>query len=737
MFKKNSWIVVLIMALTLTPLFTGCIDALADGDGGVTYTEVELGEFNIWGGQGYQRGWAVGGMKFLGVGDKAEVSADKGYKNEDFQKATKLIIEMEDATHPNGNLDIIWGAADADGGTVGLDWVQTGAIKTTKEGNILTVDLTAMKDYGKFKSPAFAKRKLILQAGAEKAGLPFVKKATLLIPNIVEKFEPVTSIEVKRKKAFLNKEFVLSGTVKPANATYQTIVWSIVGFLPKDGDEGDLEADPPVVGDWLLISGKPDGTTAEKTEYDTSKAALQAKVNFKQVDKILTPEQPAITGWDYSVWPPEEITFQEKQPAVPSTKKNNINGTLIATAEGTVRVKAIVFDGGAKEKELDKSGKETGKLLDTNYEEIFTISVTDPIPLTFSLGGASVSTQEWSAVANTGEESEMTVEAGGKFTLDFGGGYGNSYYYFEVDFDKEKLSDYSGLTFKYDVVSGDGGNKTIRVKAALDPPEGGYNPGDDIARSTENSISSGDTVNIKFGINGDAADDTFATNVTKLSAQNKIYIWFFPWAGAVKFTISEVNFYKTPLTYKVGSQGKETVEYYAFSNTGGGTKSSNVLVSESGTSYTSTYASEGNQGYNGNQVWIKIDLGTKTLADFIDQTDFTKAGGIKFKYKAETDSANDQNIRVKALATKPTGPGNGPGQYISWTIKSGTATTDAVQMDARLGYNQQAEADGSDTTTNIKLDDLNDKSVLYIWIYPNINNGSFTISDIELYEKKE
>jgi len=186
MFKKNSWIVALLLALTLTAFFTGCIDALVVEE--ASYDEVELGDFNIWGGQPYQRGWAVGGMKFLGVADKAEVAKDLGYKNEDFAKATKLVIEMEDSSHPSGNLDIIWGAADADGNSVGFDWKQTGSIKSSKDGNILTIDLTAMGQYKEYKTGDFAMRKLVLQAGGEKAGLPFVKKAKLLIPLKEEEF---------------------------------------------------------------------------------------------------------------------------------------------------------------------------------------------------------------------------------------------------------------------------------------------------------------------------------------------------------------------------------------------------------------------------------------------------------------------------------------------------------------------------------------------------------------------
>jgi len=197
MFKKNSWIVALLLALTLTALFTGCIDALEEEDNsGITYTEVELGDFNVWGGQNYQRGWSVAGLKFLGVGDKPEVAADKGYKNEDFAKATKLVIEMEDATHPSGNLDIIWGAADKDGESVGKDWVQNGGIKFTKEGNVITIDLTtALKDYAQYRDPSFAKRKIILQAGGESAGLTkLVVKAKLLIPDKEEPLPPDLTI---------------------------------------------------------------------------------------------------------------------------------------------------------------------------------------------------------------------------------------------------------------------------------------------------------------------------------------------------------------------------------------------------------------------------------------------------------------------------------------------------------------------------------------------------------------
>jgi len=181
MFKKNSWIVALILALAVTALFTGCIDALEPSTE-VTYTEVELGEMNSWGGQPYQRGWSVAGLVF-DAGGVDLVAADKGYKNEDFAKATKLVIEVTDG-HPNGNLGVMWSGELEDGTPYPSGWEGKDPIASTKEGNVVTIDLTDLKNYDKYVESKIARRRLIIQTGGDANPATWVTKAKLLIPDI-------------------------------------------------------------------------------------------------------------------------------------------------------------------------------------------------------------------------------------------------------------------------------------------------------------------------------------------------------------------------------------------------------------------------------------------------------------------------------------------------------------------------------------------------------------------------
>jgi len=187
MFKKNSWIVALILALAVTALFTGCIDALEPSTE-PTYTEVELGEMNAWGGQPYQRGWSVAGLVF-DAGGVNLVAADKGYKNEDFAKATKLVIEVTEG-HPNGNLDMSWSGELEDGTPYPSGWELKGGIAHTKSGNTVTIDLTDLRNYDKYVESKIARRRLIIQTGGDANPATWVTKAKLLIPDIPQVVPP-------------------------------------------------------------------------------------------------------------------------------------------------------------------------------------------------------------------------------------------------------------------------------------------------------------------------------------------------------------------------------------------------------------------------------------------------------------------------------------------------------------------------------------------------------------------
>jgi len=538
MLKKSSWIVALLLALTVTALFTGCIDAL-EPEEEMTYTEVALPDFNAWGGQGYQRGWAVAGFKFLGVGDKAEVAADNGYKNDDFGNATKLKIEMADDTHPSGNLDIIYGIEYADG--TGEGWVQTGGIPFKKDGKVIVVDLTKMKGYAKYKDKTVAKRKLILQAGGESAGLTkLVVKAWLMIPDKVP-FVPVTGMSLAKNSFFWTGALNLEGVFTPEDATNQLVKWSIKGWRSADG---------------LTTITLPDSAT--DPSYASTKALLLAKVDFKPKTLILRPavaevKQGAVDIWDYTVLPPVKITVptddQVLVEAVPAfTYPWHEDSIIIAkdgiNSMGTVTVVATVTNG-----KKDPVGTVAGE----DFTAVLTVSILDVLPFDIKVNGVTqtVGATDYLGVANSGASSAMSglADRSGYSVNTIGNGYGNAYHYFKVDFGSENIGDYTGIRFKYKAVAGDANYKTVRVKAALAPPPSGYNPGLDISRLKTGDAASG--VNLT-AVLGDNADNTptvtgaYSANITTLSSSSVIYVWFLPWSDTTDttFEITNIEFYK-------------------------------------------------------------------------------------------------------------------------------------------------------------------------------------------------
>jgi len=576
MFKKNSWIVALLLALSLTALFTGCIDALAPEEE-MTYTEVVLGEFNVWGGQVYQRGWGVAGIKFSGVGDKPEAAADKGYKNDDFGKATKLVIEMTDNTHPNGNLDIIWGAEYANGTASG--WNQTGSIPYKKDGNVITIDLTKMKGYAKYKDKTATKRKIVLQAGAEKADLPFVKKATLLIPDKVP-FVPVTGLSLATSKLFWTSELALEGVFTPEDATNQIVNWSIKSWTNAAGTTTlSLPKYPEGQG---TDSTKPDynaNYTTELAAYTAAKTALLAKVNFKAKtlvirDEIKEEKQGDVVVWDWTVQPPQKITItgdgQVLVPAQPGqTYAWHEDNVIVATDEynslGTVVLIATVVNGVSDPVgEEGKAGYVAGK----NFVKELTITIADPPPFKIKVNGVDQTVQFYSPKDNGDLGSTMTANADQKgYTVDLKGSYSNALYYFKVDFGTDTFADYidqtsmaksGGVKFKFNGVAGDFKYKDhIRVKALNTPFPGGYGPGQFVSwvrnaadgKGTEEGKNR--VYDAKFGWNqqagtpaGSTPDTTTNINLTNLSDKNVLYFCIYLNCDKVSFSITEIEFYK-------------------------------------------------------------------------------------------------------------------------------------------------------------------------------------------------
>jgi len=459
MIKKNSWIAALLSALALTALLTGCIDAVVEEEG-VTYTEVALGAFNTWGGQIYQRGWAVAGMKFSGAGNKEEIAADLGYKNEDFGKATKLKIEMEDSSHPSGNLDLIWGYENAAG--VGDGWIQTGSIPYKKDGNVIIIDLTKMKNYALYKQPTIAKRRLVLQAGGEKADLPFVKKAWLMIPDKVP-FVAVKDMRLATSEFAWTDSLTLEGIFTPDDATNQIVNWSI-----KSWTDGTTTLSLPVPSD-------PSDPLSDSA-YVTARNALFGKVKFKDKELVIrpgVPSSPAVVQedtevWDYTTLPPSKIIFTSDghviTPANPGeaafTKPWHEDNVIVAAdgedSMGTVVIIATVIDG-KKETTSSDAGE--------NFTKEFIVTIRQKPPITgIKVDGATQSTIKYGVYDNGPTGSTINPLTGGGYVVNMKGSNSNTLSYVFVDFGSDTLSDYyvgdditktGKIKFKFKGIDGD------------------------------------------------------------------------------------------------------------------------------------------------------------------------------------------------------------------------------------------------------------------------------------------
>ena len=469
-----------------------------------------------------------------------------------FQKATKLKIEMPDASYPRSGVDIIWGGEDASGDSTkgGGMWNQqpiaggSGDVDTTfakKDGNVLIIDLTkALKNYSTYTKGA--KLKIIMQVNAPSYGdvEGLVQKAFLMIPNTPPPFVNVDSIgDLDPKTMYWTNELVLNAKVsgeKGKDATNTQILWQIKSFRPTGGA---LVALPN------LDLSDPASVAA----YNTKLAALKAIV------------------W----WAQEEYIIDDSVTPVYKGLKDVV-GTIAAPGEtpGTVTVVATIKNA--------VEGKD-GKPSDFAKEKTFTI--TDPLQFNYKLGASNASTVYYQMMDNNGiSGSKMKLINGTDTTgytgliIDFVAAYGNSYYYIMVDFGSKTIMDYTGIKFKYTGIGEDGGeakndynNKNIRIKASHKRPKAGkYNLPDyyvSIDQENTGDVSGGtvDTdgniltdgtivdIDIPFFTFPDSAAASLKSdiNATKANADftsaNKVYFCINPWGGPMKFKITDIEIY--------------------------------------------------------------------------------------------------------------------------------------------------------------------------------------------------
>jgi hypothetical protein len=403
MYKKNSWIVALLVALSFSIFFIGCIDPLAvEPPDEETYTEFELTKFNAWGGNAEnQAGWGSDGAKW----DNGKKTVESiGLTAEMLQSAKYLVVEVNDG-FPKNNFETIWSSWDADGEPIG-DWQQFSNITGsggdlnpgfgTREGNVLKLEMAKiLKSYSLFKDSATASITLLIQHWGNGGTGACIKSAKLLISDKKEPFVAVTGITMPATSGAMSLDISLGATVAPDNATLQRIIWSIAGFLP----EGDADE----AANWLTI----DNTSA--ATYASSKAALLAKVDFKKIDKVVI-NAPGYSYIDYSVYPPEEVDVDaETTTIVGGAKSSNI---IVGAAAGTVKVKAIIL-GGATEGGDD-------------FTKDFTIEIASLIPYNVPKSGGGffyVDLNDWETQTPSGaginDVVPLAVTAADKITVPY------------------------------------------------------------------------------------------------------------------------------------------------------------------------------------------------------------------------------------------------------------------------------------------------------------------------------
>jgi len=373
MFKKNSWVVALLLALTLTALFIGCIEALAEEEDNETYTEVPLGKFNQWGGQkASQAGWSVAGT----VSNEGITAKDLGYKASDFGNARFLVIETN--SDSTGGVDLIWGISDADGNTI-EGWKQVNSVQNApigsfnKDTKTLTIDLKkAIKD-SRFRTAA--KQKIIIQHPAMDT---WVVSAKLLVPEF--KFVPVTDISLNAV-GVPNGETTLEPVITPELATEQGVLWSIIGFLP----DGTVD----IADNWE----KPPLSTAGTFTTDLA-TYVSTYVGFKTTTTTVTTVKE-VSYMDYSYLPPKKIILLAGDSSSPVT--TNVNNVLIAKQKGKVKVRATILEGGKDEKDFTKE---------------FIFSVVDPLTATLNASTVAFGRNTDSATSNIdGVNGKVTVKS--------------------------------------------------------------------------------------------------------------------------------------------------------------------------------------------------------------------------------------------------------------------------------------------------------------------------------------
>jgi hypothetical protein len=592
MFKKNSWIVALLVALSFSIFFIGCIDPLVEAppDKG-TFTEVELTEFNAWGGNAEnQAGWGTDGAKW----DSGKKTVKPlGLTVEDFQKAKYLVVEVNDGFPKNG-FETIWSSWDASGASI-ADWQQFSNITTgsgvlnpgfgTKEGNTLKLEMSKiLKNYSTFQDSSTAAITLIIQHWGNGGTGACIKSAKLLISDEPTPHEDVTDITLPGDGGMFGYklEFALSATVAPSFATNQKILWSIRKWVSEDGTKTiDLDAD------------------LSAYESFVARNELKGKVDFK-------------------------TTYNENDD--PVYGRNAIIATDGADSAGTVTllatIKNAVYDA------------DEDKYLDFTKE--FTVSIIDVITYEVPAGGIGffyVDLNDWRTTSPTGVHDNAAVLTDSKTDT----------HNISVKFTLEQQRVNFGFTdAQIAILKALGaGSVDIEIDGEVTAGTGDqfrYHLGDATAGGSWNSTGAA---------GGNAALSTILTATLTLG-QNAdkdpgYFILQHRVGDEVTIEIRSIKITFGPETISVDVDGTpQDVEV-----NGTGSNVPPILGTPVGdTGLLNGYTCELLGGYGNSYAIFKVDFGTDTLSDFAT---------IEFDYKGIIGDVGYKKLRVYAFEAEKTG----------------------------------------------------------------------------------
>jgi len=682
MFKKNSWIVALLLALSFSAFLIGCVDPVAEPpEDKNEYEEFELTEFNIWGGnKDFQAGWATDGSK-----DKGKPVKDIGLTVEMLQQSKYLVVELNEG-FPKNKFEFRWDSYDADGNKLG-DWVivdnitdNSGVINpgkaTGEKGGAYKVPIeNVVGNYGLFMNPATTEIHLILQHWGNGGPSACVKSAKLLIstePVELPPFVDVTDItlpgaggNVAYTRVFTLSTATVAPNVAPNIASKTKILWSIRRWVSGDG---------ATVYDL-------DGVT-NAVQAAAVKAKIKSKVDFATA---YNENDEAVLGRDAII-------------AI-----DGINSV------GTVTLLATIKDA--------KYNKDKDEYSD--FTKKFTFKFIEPLPYTVPASGTGyfyVDLNEWDtqtpSTANINAVVPSVDVDTGKITVPFTGGNNQRVNFKLTDAQRDLL------------MAIPAGNKvTVNINAAVVGTAGGSN--DKFRYHIGNALS---------GSNWNATTTTVEGILSTITGAKELDFGGNKSNETCKYLILQhrvddnitIEITSIRITYGATAAAPSQITV-TFSD--GNPKPGNngtVVIASGGNGFTFTYGTVADSDYGNGIVRFKVDLGAAQLKDY-EKVTFTWTG-------VSGDAASSKKLYLLATDTESAiTPWKDDDAVIALVVSSNNTGNTGEAFWGGDGP-QVNGTTAQDVTLNIIKEKTYTGEVWFaVWL--GSSGGSYTISNLKFVPK--